>query len=68
MSRPKRQYSRAFTPRSERRVAITIGRVPPTLAARVKAKAKRDGVSIRALVLTYLEQWSAPPDPQEAAK
>ena len=52
-----RQYSREFTPKTERRVAITIGRVPPTLHASVMAKAKREGVSIRALVLGWLKEW-----------
>ena len=53
----KRQYSRAFTPRTERRVAFMVDRVPPTLMAAVKAKAKREGVSLRALVLGWLKEW-----------
>jgi len=53
----KRQYSREFTPKTERRVMLTIDRIPPTLYAAVKAKAKRDGISLRALVLGWLKDW-----------
>ena len=53
----KRGYSKAFTPRTERRVAITIDRVPPTLFDAAKAKAKREGVSLRALILGWLKAW-----------
>lgn len=53
----KRQYSREFTPRSERRVQLVIDRIPPTLYDAVRAKAKREGVSLRALVLGWLKDW-----------
>lgn len=53
----KRGYSRDFTPRTERRVQIVIDRVPPTLKDAIAAKAKREGVSIRALVLNWLSAW-----------
>ena len=53
----KRGYSRDFTPRTERRVQMVIDRIPPTLYAAVKAKAKREGVSLRALVLNFLKEW-----------
>jgi hypothetical protein len=53
----KRGYSREFTPRSDRRIKIEIDRVPPTLAATLRAKCKREGVSIRALTLTLWKQW-----------
>lgn len=53
----KRGYSRAFTPKTERRVMLTIDRIPPTLYTAVKAKAKREGVSLRALVLGWLKDW-----------
>lgn len=55
----KRQYSREFTPKTERRVMLTIDRIPPTLYDAVKAKAKRDGISLRALVLGWLKEWAA---------
>lgn len=57
----KRGYSKAFTPRTERRVAITIDRVPPTLFGAAKAKAKREGVSLRALILGWLKAWVEKP-------
>lgn len=53
----KRGYSREFTPRTERRIKFEIDRIPPTLWHKVKAKAKREGVSLRALILTYLRDW-----------
>lgn len=53
----KRGYSREFTPRTDRRIKIEIDRVPPTLADALRAKAKREGVSIRALTLTLWKGW-----------
>jgi predicted DNA binding CopG/RHH family protein len=53
----KRGYSREFTPKTERRVTLSINRVPPTLMAAVKAKAKREGISMRALLLGWLKAW-----------
>ena len=54
----KRGYSREFTPKTERRVQLVIDRIPPTLYNAVKAKAKREGVSLRALVLGWLKEWT----------
>ena len=53
----KRGYSREFTPRTERRIKIEIDRVPPTLNDALKAKARRMGVSIRALTLQLWKDW-----------
>lgn len=53
----KRGYSREFTPRTDRRIKIEIDRVPPTLNDALKAKAKREGVSIRALTLRLWKDW-----------
>jgi len=61
----KRQYSREFTPKTERRVMLTIDRIPPTLYDAVKAKAKREGISLRALVLGWLKEWAAQGEPQK---
>lgn len=58
MSTPKRGYSTDFTPRTERRVTLMIDRIPPTLLDAAKAKAKREGVSLRALVLGWLKDWT----------
>lgn len=53
----KRGYSREFTPKTDRRVMLTIDRIPPTLYDAVCAKAKREGISLRALVLGWLKAW-----------
>lgn len=53
----KRQYSREFGTKSKRRIMLTIDRIPPTLYDAVKAKAKHDGISLRALVLGWLKDW-----------
>jgi len=53
----KRGYSREFTPKTERRVRIEVDRIPPTLYDAVSAKAKREGISLRALVLQLLSEW-----------
>ena len=58
-ARPTRQYSRDFTPGpATKRRRIIIDKIPADLHDTVKAKAKREGASIRALVLTYLQHWS----------
>jgi predicted nucleic acid-binding Zn-ribbon protein len=53
----KRGYSREFTPQTDRRVRFEVDRIPPTLYEAVKAKAKREGVSLRALTLRLWKQW-----------
>jgi len=53
----KRGYSREFTPKTERRIKFEIDRIPPTLMDAVKAKAKREGISLRALTLTLWRDW-----------
>ena len=57
MTAKKRGYSREFTPKTERRVRLEIDRIPPTLYEAVKAKAKREGVSLRALTLRLWRDW-----------
>lgn len=57
MSASKRGYSRDFTPKTERRVTFTVDRIPPTFWAAVRAKSKREGVSLRALILGLLKEW-----------
>ena len=54
----KRGYSRAFTPQTDRRVRFEVDRIPPTLYEKVVAKAKRDGISLRALTLTLWKEWA----------
>jgi hypothetical protein len=45
----KRGYSDEFPSTREKRVTFTLDKIPPALWIRVKAKAKRDGVSLRAM-------------------
>ena len=53
----KRGYSREFTPQGGRRCRIEIDQIPPTLYEAVKAKARREGVSLRAMTLGLLKDW-----------
>lgn len=62
----KRGYSRDFTPRTERRIKIDIDRVPPSLADALRAKVKREGLSVRSVTLTLWKAWvDATPEPKE---
>jgi hypothetical protein len=54
---PKRGYSTAFTPRSETHGRYLLDKIPATLWRDVRAKAKREGVSVRALILSLLTDW-----------
>lgn len=62
IAKKKRAYSREFTPRTSRRLYFMFDKVPATLHDKVKAKAKRTGVSLRALVLGWLREWADKPD------
>ena len=53
----KRGYSRAFTPRTDRRIKREIDRVPPMLDERVQAKLGKERVSLRAMTLTLWKMW-----------
>jgi len=57
MTKQKRGYSREFTPKTDRRVRLEVDRIPPTLYNAVLAKAKREGVSLRALTLRLWKEW-----------
>ncbi len=54
---PKRGYSRDFTPHGTSGKRYLLDDIPAGLWADVKAKAKRDGVSVRALILRLLTEW-----------
>jgi hypothetical protein len=54
----KRGYSRNFPKRSVRRVALTVGDMPPTLLKDFKARAAREGESMRNIVLCLIEAWT----------
>ena len=55
----KRGYSRAFTPKTEAHGRYLLDKIPAAFWIQVKAKAKRDGVSLRALILGLLKDWLA---------
>jgi hypothetical protein len=40
-------------------VRFELDRIPPTLYDQVKAKATREGLSLRALTLTLWKEWLA---------
>ena len=61
-SRPKRGYSRAFTPRGDSGKKYLLDQIPAGLWTAVKAKSKRTGVSIRAQLLQQLTTWVAEAD------
>lgn len=58
---PKRQYSRAFTPTRGDGRALTIRRIPAPLLKAAQARAKREGRSIRSLILTHLAEYAGVP-------
>lgn len=53
----KRGYTYDFTPKSETYGRYLLDKIPATLWSRVRAKARRDGVSVRALILRLLQDW-----------
>ena len=55
----KRGYSRAFKVHGTSGKRYLLDSIPAGLWADVKAKAKREGVSLRALILKLLTDWVA---------
>jgi hypothetical protein len=53
----KRGYSRDFKPHGQTGKRYLLDQIPAGLWADVKAKAKREGISIRALILRLVTQW-----------
>lgn len=53
----KRGYTYEFTPKSAKHGRYLLDKIPADLWRRVKAKAKRDGVSVRAFLLKRLTEW-----------
>lgn len=53
----KRGYTYDFTPRTETYGRYLLDKIPATLWADVRAKAKREGVSVRAVLLRFLTEW-----------
>lgn len=58
-SMTKRGYSRDFKPHGATGKRYLLDKIPAGLWADVRAKAKRDGVSLRALILKLLMDWNA---------
>lgn len=54
-----RGYSTEFTPRGQFRKRYLLDDIPSGLWNAVKEKAAREGISIRALILGHLTEWSA---------
>jgi hypothetical protein len=55
---PKRGYSKAFRPRAGTGRAYLLNKIPVPLWVAVQKKAKCEGISIRALILTFLTDWA----------
>lgn len=53
----KRGYSRDFKPHGETGKRYLLDEIPAGLWSDVKAKCKRDGISIRAVILKLLTEW-----------
>jgi hypothetical protein len=53
----KRGYSKAFRPRGGTGRRYLLDNIPVPLWVAVQEKAKREGVSVRALILTLLQDW-----------
>lgn len=53
----KRGYSDAFPTTRPKRVYFMLDKIPPALWVRVKAKARRQGISLRALILGWCKEW-----------
>jgi len=62
----KRGYSKSFTPHGETGKRYLLDSIPAGLWSRVRAKAKREGISLRALILQLLTEWAAEPEAQAA--
>ena len=53
----KRGYSRDFTPHGDTGRAYLLDQIPAGLWSQVRTKAKREGISLRALILKLLTAW-----------
>lgn len=53
----KRGYSAQFSTTKNKRVSFMLDKIPPALWIRVRAKAKREGVSLRSLILGWCKDW-----------
>lgn len=53
----KRGYSREFKPHGDTGKRYLLDEIPAGLWASVREKCKRDGVSVRAVILKLLKDW-----------
>ena len=53
----KRGYSKDFKPHGDTGKRYLLDQIPAGLWARVRVKAKAEGVSLRALILQLLTEW-----------
>lgn len=53
----KRGYSREFTPAPQGHARYLLDKIPSSLWRKAQAKAKREGLSMRALILRLLRDW-----------
>jgi predicted HicB family RNase H-like nuclease len=56
MPKPRRPYSTKFTARGVPRRYLLSG-IPPGLWEAARKKARQDGVAMRSLILSLIEQW-----------
>lgn len=67
MAKPKRGYSHEFPINQSRRIKREIDWVPPALDRSLRAKMKREGLSLRVLTLRLWTDWlHAPSSSQES--
>jgi len=59
MAKVTRGYSTEFPVNPDTRKTYFLDDIPAALWIAVRAKAKRDGVSMRALILSLLKTWVA---------
>ena len=55
--KPKRPYSRAFPKRTANPKRYLLGNIPPTLWESAERRARAEGLSMRALLLSLLKGW-----------
>lgn len=53
----KRGYSRDFTPPTDAHARYLLDKIPAAFWRSVRAKAKAEGISLRALILGLLKDW-----------
>lgn len=54
----KRGYSRDFKPHGDTGKRYLLDKIPAGLWTKARDKAKREGISMRALLLKLLEDWT----------